>query len=162
MLTGAAVGGVAIRDDTESVKSRCAVVGDTTLVLEGNPQPALRVALGGDTIVAEVVEGRIWRIRVTTPGLATGDSLHVGTPVRRMAELPGVTLAAGEGRYFAISPAHCGLSFAIDGLPFRARPWTTAELATMPDSVRVGTILVTGACHANGGLRVLWDTSAVR
>jgi hypothetical protein len=119
-------------------------VGDTTLMLEGEPQPALRVALGGDTIVAEVVEGRVWRIRVTSPGPATSDSLRVGTPVRRLAELPGVILAAGEGRYYAISPAHCGLSFGVEGLPFRARPWTVAELAATPDSVRVGEILVTG------------------
>lgn len=143
MLTGAAVGGIAIRDDAEDVRRRCPVVGDTTLMLEGEPQPAMRIALGGDTIVAEVVEGRIWRIRVTSPGLTTSDSLHVGTPVRRLAALPGAALAFGEGQ-FIVSPAHCGLSFGIEGLPFRTRPWTTAELATMPDRVRVGTILVTG------------------
>jgi hypothetical protein len=144
VLTGAAVGGVAIRDEAEDVRRRCAVVGDTTLMLEGQPQPAMRVALGGDTIIAEVVEGRIWRIRVTSPGLATSDSLRVGTPARRLAELPGAQVLAGEGQTFLISPAHCGLSFGLEGVPVRARPMTTAELASLPDRVRVGAILVTG------------------
>lgn len=162
MLTGAAVGGVAIHDDAESARRRCTVVGDTTLMLEGEPQAAMRLAFRRDTIIAEVVEGRIGRIRVTSPGLATSDSLRVGTPVRRLEELPGTALLAGEGRYFVIAPAHCGLSFGLEGVPFRARPWTTGELPSLPDSVRVGEILVTGMCQADGDLRILWDTSTVR
>lgn len=146
-LTGAGIDGVKIGQSTEELRRLCPVVGDTMLLLEGQSQPALKIALGGDTIVAEIVAGRIWRIDVTSPGLATRDSLRVGTPARRLAALPGARVAAGEGNYFVFVPSHCGLSFGLVGLPTRGRPWTIAELAAQPDSARVGVILVTGACH---------------
>lgn len=160
VLTGASVAGIRIREDAAEVRRRCKVVGDTTLQLEGEPQPAMKIALDGDTVLAEVVDGRIWRIRVTSPGLVTSDSLHVGTPARQLAAIPGATVSPGEGNYFVILPNHCGLSFGLEGLPVRGRPWTIAELATQPDSARVGVILVTGSCHENGGTRILWDTAA--
>lgn len=158
-ITGAGVAGIRIREDADEVRRRCNVVGDTTLQLEGQPQPAMRIALDGDTILAEVVDDRIWRIRITSPGLTTSDSLHVGTPASRLAAIPGATVSPGEGNYFMLLPDHCGLSFALEGLPVRSQPWTIAELATMPDTAQVGMILVTGSCHENGGTRILWDTA---
>lgn len=159
VLTGAGVAGIRMREDAEEVRRRCNVVADTTLILEGQPQPAMKIALNGDTIIAEIVDDRIWRINITSPGLATSDSLRVGTPARRLAAIPGAIVTPGEGNYYVLLPDHCGLSFALDGLPIRARPWTIAELATQPDSARVTKILITGSCHENGNTRILWDTT---
>lgn len=158
-LTGLGIAGIEIREDAAEVRRRCNVVGDTTLTLEGQPQPAMRIALNGDTIVAEVVNDEIWRIRITSPGPMTSDSIRVGTPANRLAQIPGASVSAGEGNYFVLLPEHCGLSFGLEGLPTRARPWTLAELASQPDSARVGIILITGSCHENGGTRRLWNTA---
>lgn len=153
-----------IREPVDSVRARCTVVGDTVLRLEGQEQPAIRVALGGDTVLIEIVDGRVWRMTVRSPGLRTADSTGVGTPIRTLVADSGAIVARGDGGQYVLSPAHCGLSFEIAGLPARraepGRTWTARELATMPDSVRVGEVLVTGACHTPAGLRVLWDTTA--
>lgn len=146
----------------DSVRARCAVVGDTVLRLEGQDQPAIRVALGADTVLIEIVDGRVWRITVRSPGLHTADSIGIGTPARRLAD-SGAIIARGEGGHYILSPEHCGLSFEIAGLPARDEPWrswTTRELAAMPDSVRVGELLVTGMCPTPAGTRVLWDTTS--
>ncbi len=146
-ITGTAVGDVRLLTRIDDVRRECAVVADTALTLEGDLQPAILVDLGQDTILAEIVDERISRIRVRTPGPATRDSLRVGTPLRRFATLPGPTILTGEGQHFLVTPGHCGISFAIAGIRFGdARRWTAAELAALPDSVRVGAILVTGGC----------------
>ena len=160
-VTGASVGTVRLRESEADVRRRCTVAADTFLLLEGESQPALLLALGTDTILAEIVSGRIWRLRVRSPGLRTSDSIGVGTPAYRLLSDTNATVSWGEGDHFVISPSYCGLSFQLHGLPPRARPWSTAEVAQMPDSVvRVGMVLITGACHTPEGLRVLWDTTS--
>jgi hypothetical protein len=161
-ITGLGVGGVRVHDLATEIRSMCPVIGDTMLLLEGQQQPALLIDVTGDTIVAEVAAERISRIRVVTPGLMTRDSLRVGTPLSRLARLPGAGLAAGEGQYFLISPDHCGLSFGIEGLAPGGKRFTTAELRAQPDSARVQTILIVGACHVSGRLRLLWEEAAPR
>lgn len=146
-ITGTAVGDVRLLTRIDDIRRECAVVADTALTLEGDLQPAILIDLGRDTILAEIVDERISRIRVRTPGPATRDSLRVGTPLRRFATLPDPTILTGEGQHFLVTPGHCGISFAIAGIRFGdARRWTAAELAALPDSVRVGAILVTGGC----------------
>lgn len=54
-VTGDGVGAVVIGDPVDRVRLRCPVVGDTTLFLEGMPQPALLVGVGSNTVLAEVV-----------------------------------------------------------------------------------------------------------
>jgi hypothetical protein len=159
-VTGASVGDVRIREPEADVRMRCTVVADTSLLLEGEPQPALLLAIDTDIVLAEIVAGRVWRLRVRSPGLRASDSTGVGTPAHRLLSGdPDATVAWGAGDHYVISPSHCGMSFQLLGLPPRARPWTTAEVAQMPDSVRVGLVLVTGACHTPDGLRILWDTT---
>lgn len=145
-ITGAAVGGLRIHDPVDRVRRECDVVGDTTLMLEGMAQPALLVDLAGDTVVAEIVEDRVWRITVGAPGLATTGSLRVGAPARRVAEREDAAIGAGEGRYFVMAPSLCGLSFEIGGPAPRPGGWTVAELRSAPDDVRISRILVTGGC----------------
>lgn len=150
-LEGGAVGTIAVGTPAEDLRSRCTVIRDTTLNLEGEPQPALLVELGSDTVIAEIVSGMVWRLRVLTPGLRTADSIGIGTPAARLAERPGVTMATGEGRHFLLMPEHCGLSFGIRGLPDRAtdrsRSWTVERIRDLPDTVRIGGILVTDLCQ---------------
>jgi hypothetical protein len=146
LITGSSVGCLVLDATVDEVARDCRVVGDTTLYLEGMPQQALRVDVGGDTALAEIVEERVWRISVSSPGPVTVDSVGVGTPLSRLAAMPDPRISAGEGRYFLTTPAHCGLSFGIRGLPFGAGPWSAEELAAMPDSVRVERILITGGC----------------
>jgi hypothetical protein len=132
-LTGASVGTVRLRESEADIRIRCTVAADTVLLLEGEPQPALLLALGIDTVMAEIVSGRIWRLRVRSPGLRTSDSTGVGTPANRLLSETAATLSWGEGEHYVISPSYCGLSFQLQGLPSRGRPWTSAEVAQMPD-----------------------------
>ena len=145
-LTGESAGLVRIGAAESGVRAECNVVADTALVLEGDVQPAILVEVGTDTVLAELVQGRVWRIRVRGPGLRTADSVGVGTPARQLLTTPGANVIWGEGNHVIVSPEHCGLSFRLTGLPRSARPWRTAEVAEMPDSVRVGEVLVLGSC----------------
>lgn len=129
-----------------SVRERCVVVADTSLTLEGTAQLAILVEVGSDTVLAEIVESRVWRIRVRSAGLRTADSVGVGTPARQLLAAPDAAVIWGEGDHFIVSPAYCGLSFQLAGLPPRASPWTTAEVRELPESVRVGQVLVVGGC----------------
>lgn len=143
-LTGESAGLVRIGATESSVRAECNVVADTALTLEGQAQPAILVEVGTDTVLAEIVRDRVWRIRVTSPGLRTADSVGVGTPARRLLAAPGANVVWGEGNHVIVSPEYPGLSFLLTGLPPRARPWRTEEVAEMPDSVRVGGVMVLG------------------
>jgi hypothetical protein len=98
------------------------------------------VAMGGETVDVEVNDDRVWRIPVTDADLRTADSLGVGTPLAKLLELPGLTPAMGEGTY-AMSPAHCGISFQLRGAGV-AR--TADDLRKLPASVQVERMLVVG------------------
>jgi hypothetical protein len=148
-IAGDRVGDVRIGAAEADVRRDCTVVADTMLMLEGQEQPAILIALGGDTILAEIVSDSVWRIRVRSPGLVTHDSLHVGVRARALAALHDAVIATGEGDTVVLSESvHCGNSFGLEGLPRRNARWTAADLATMPDSTHVGWILVTGRYHS--------------
>lgn len=146
LITTSSVGCLELDATVTAVQRECRVVADTTIHLEGMPQRALRVDVGAGTVLAEIVDDRVWRITVRTPGPVTGDSVGVGTPVPHLADYPDVRVVSGEGRYFLMTPVHCGLSFGIEGVPFGEGPSTPAELRALPDRVRVERILVTGSC----------------
>ncbi len=148
LVTGSAAGGLRIGHPAERVHRECNVVADTTLLLEGMSQPALLVDLAGDTIVAEIVDGSVWRIVVRSPGLATADSIRVGTPARRVAELDGAAVHAGEGRDYVITPTHCGLSFEVAARGPGGAPWTVEALRAARDDVGISRILVVGGCDS--------------
>jgi len=152
-LTGETAGSVRIGMTETNLREECTVVADTTLSLEGQAQPALLVEVGRDTVLAEIADAKVWRIRVRSAGLRTGDSVGVGTPARQLLSAPGASVAWGEGNHVLLTPEHCGLSFLLAGLPRRARPWTAPEIADMPDTVRVDQVLVIGSCDGPGGAR---------
>ena len=160
VITGAGVGPIRIRMRVNELPVSCPIVGDTSLWLEGDLQPAVLIDVDGDTILAEVVDDRVWRITVSDKDLKTADGISVGTPVARLAVYPDAVISSGEGSFFVIAEAsHCGLSFAVPQLRHRPERWRRDDLMELPDTVRVGFILVIGACHSSNGLRILWDTA---
>lgn len=146
LITTSSVGCLELDATVAEAARDCQVVADTTIHLEGMPQRALWVDVGAGRVLAEIVEDRVWRISVAEAGPVTADSVGVGTPLRDLVAYPDPRISAGEGQYFLTTPAQCGLSFGIRGLPFGEGPWSAEEMAAMPDSVRVDRILVTGVC----------------
>lgn len=144
-ITGDSVGPLRIGLTVDAVRQRCRVVRDMTVEgAEGMPTRLIAVLLGRDTVDAEIVEDRVWRIPVTSPRLQTADGIGVGTPLARLLEVPDVRPAMGEGMY-VLTPAHCGLSFQLENPDGPLPPATTvAQLRALPAGVRVSRILVTG------------------
>lgn len=144
-ITGDGVGPLRIGARVSDVRARAAVVRDTTVPgAEGQPSRRIAVVLGPDTIEAEVVDDRVWRVPVTSPRLQTADGLGVGTPLARLLELPGARPAMGEGLYVLV-PSHCGLSFQLANPGGSLPPATTSEeLRRLPAATVVSRILVTG------------------
>ena len=145
VITGDSVGPLRIGATVEDVGARCTVVRDTTRPgAEGMPARMIAVVLGADTVEAEIVDGRVWRVPVTTSGLRTADGLGVGTPLSRLLELRDVRPAMGEGTY-VLAPSHCGLSFQLANPGGSLPPATTVEqLRRLPGSTVVSRVLVTG------------------
>lgn len=141
------VGRIRIGDPVDSL-SKCNIVRDTVVPdNEGGKTRKVFIALAADTIAAEIVDGRVWRIEVFSPGIRTVDSLGVGTRLPRLLQLSNPRGASGEGRMFVLSPDHCGQSFGISHFgPMPKGGWTRAALAQLPDTIRVIHVLVV-ACH---------------
>ncbi len=146
-LRGEGIGALRIGAPLDSVKSDCRVLRDTTLTAaEGMPAQKLTVEIAGETVEAEVVEGKVWRISVRSPRFQTADSLGVGTPLSRLLKLSGARGMMGEGALYFTSSAHCGLSFRLS----ENRPldptgdWNAPALARLPASTNVTEVLVFG------------------
>ena len=88
VITDEGIGELRIGATVESVRQKCDVVRDTTLIAaEGMPARKLAVVFSRDTVEAEIVDGRVWRIAVLAPRLRTADSLGVGTNLARLLQL---------------------------------------------------------------------------
>lgn len=145
-ITGAGVGCLRMGAPSGAVRDACPAARDTTILLEGTAQEALLVDVGGSDALAEIVDDRVWRISVLEAGPTTSDALGVGTPLARLAEDPGIRVLAGEGRYFALVPEHCGLSFELEGLPFGRPSWTLEQIRSAPEGARVSRVLIVEGC----------------
>lgn len=143
------IGELRIGTTVESVRQKCNVVRDTTVLAgEGMMARKLAVALSRDTVEAEIVNGRVWRIAVLSPRLRTADSLGVGTPLARLLKLKNPRGMTGEGAFFVASPEHCGMSFRLaDAGPGAQRgDLDSARLTRLSKSAIVSEVLVFG-CH---------------
>ncbi|HEV2017809.1 MAG TPA: hypothetical protein VGQ98_05805 [Gemmatimonadaceae bacterium] len=143
------IGQLRIGATVESVRQRCRIVRDTTVQdAEGMPQRKVAVELSRDTVEAEIVSGRVWRIVVWSPRLRTVDSLGVGTDIVRLLRLKNPRGMAGEGAFFIASPEHCGMSFrlALAGDARYRGDLDKVGLARLPASTVVSEVLVFG-CH---------------
>lgn len=145
-LQGTGVGELRIGRSVEEIERACAVLWDTTgRDAEGNSARAIGVRIGHDSVQAEVVDDRIWRLTITTPTLRTSDSLGVGTPLARLLVAPGVRGLNGEGFVFVTMPEHCGLSFQLSTTAAAPRSgWTRAALQRLPAGTHVTRVLVIG------------------
>jgi hypothetical protein len=140
------VGALRIGDEIDSVRAHCSLVRDTTaLGAEGMPSRKATVRFGDDSVIAEIVNGKVWRIEVRSSAFATTDSLRVGSPIARMLQLRNPRGLTGEGQLFLVSSDHCGLSFRLskpDGSA--AQGWAHPVLSKLPSSTVVSQILVVG------------------
>ncbi len=149
MLTDEGIGHLRIASTVESVGLTCNIVRDTTAIgAEGMPARKLLVALSRDTVEAEVVSGRVWRIAVASPRLQTADSLGVGTPISRLLRLRKPHGMTGEGAFFVASPDHCGMSFRLAnaGPGARRGDLDSTGLSRLPAPTVVSEVLIFG-CH---------------
>ena len=113
-LDGRGIGALRIGLPMDSLRTLCRVVRDTTeLRDEGMSAHVLDVAIGVDTVEAEIESDRVWRIAIRSAGLRTADALGVGTSRAKLLALPGAHEISGEGRTYVVSPARCGLSFRV-------------------------------------------------
>ena len=149
VLTDEGIGHLRIASTVESMRQYCNVVRDTTAIgAEGMPSRKLLVALSRDTVEAEVVSGRVWRIAVASPRLRTADSLGAGTTKARLLQLTKPRLMTGEGQLFVASPEHCGMSFRLAKVGRNALRGNVDRigLARLPDTTEVSEVLIFG-CH---------------
>ncbi len=153
VITDEGIGELRIGATVESVRQKCKVVRDTTVAgAEGMPARKLAVAFSKDTVEAEVVDDRVWRIAVRSPRLRTASLLGVGTLNMRLLTLKDPHGAMGEGALFVLSPQHCGMSFRLANAGPRGQKGdlTKAELARLPVETIVSEVLVFG-CHGKSG-----------
>jgi hypothetical protein len=149
VITGEGIGELRIGATVEFVRQKCTVVSDKTAPgAEGMPARKLAVALARDTVEAEIVDGRVWRIAVHSPRLRTADSLGVGTTLARLLQLRNPRGMTGEGKFFVASPQHCGMSFRLAnaGPGAQRGDLDSAGLSRLPKSAVVSEVLVFG-CH---------------
>jgi hypothetical protein len=135
----------------ESLRQQCNVVRDTTVMgAEGMPARKVAVAFSRDTVEAEIVDGKVWRIAVTSSRLYTADAISVGTTIGRLRTLKDPHGMMGEGQLFVATPQHCGMSFRLSGAGPRGQrgDLDRAGLFTLPEMTMVSEILVFG-CHSS-------------
>jgi len=147
------IGELRIGATVESVRQKCNVVRGTTVIgTEGMLARKLTIGFSRDSVEAEIVKGRVWRIAVLSPHFRTSDSLGVGTPLARLLQLKNPRGMTGEGRLFVASAEHCGISFRLaDASPAALRgDLGRAGLARLPQSTVVSEVLVFG-CHLTSG-----------
>lgn len=143
------IGELRIGANVESLRQKCNVVRDTTVMgAEGMPARKVAVAFSRDTVEAEIVDGRVWRIAVTSLGLRTADAIGVGTTIGRLRQLKDPHGMTGEGQFFVASPQHCGMSFRLSGAGPRAQRGDLDRdgLFTLPEMTVVSEVLIFG-CH---------------
>ena len=144
------VGRLRIGEEIDSVRADCPVVRDTTAPgAEGMPSRKITVRFADDSVVAEIVNGRVWRVEVRSTAFATTDSLRVGSPISRMLQLRNARGLTGEGQLFLVTSDHCGLSFRLSNPDGSAvGDWARPVLAKLPRSTVVSQILVVGCANA--------------
>jgi hypothetical protein len=150
VLAESGIGELRIGRPVAEVAAGCGVLSDTTEIrAEGLPARIVTVDLGRDTVEAEAVDDRIWRIALEHPAFRTADSLGVGTPLSRLLRFDGARGMAGEDGLYLRVPAHCGLSFRLSD---SARGAALADpspemLRRLPAETHVERVLVVGCAQ---------------
>ena len=150
-MSGSGIGDLRIGLSVASVHAACRVIRDTTrLASEGQTARMISISFPGETIEAEIVKDKVWRIEVTSRRFRTADSLGVGTPLTRLLALGSPRGLTGEGQLFVASSDHCGLSFRLsnNGSSARSQNWDRAALSRLPSATVVDKVLIVG-CNRN-------------
>lgn len=151
-ITADGVGPIRIGANVDSVKKICRVKRDTTqLGGEGMMERRVSISIPPGELDAEIVDGRVWRLDIRSPGFRTTDSLGVGSSLAELLRHKDPRPAAGEGIVVVMLGDHCGMSFVLAG-GFKSgvfRKWTGDELAKLPASTKVERVLVFG-CPRKG------------
>lgn len=146
-MSGRGIGSLRIGLPVDSLRAACEVASDTTrLASEGQLARVMAVAFAQDTVEAEIVDEKVWRIEVLSPRFRTADSVGVGTSLSRLLTLGNPRGITGEGQLFVVSPDHCGLSFRLsdNGSSARSQNWDRAALSRLPVETVVDKVLVVG------------------
>ena len=141
------IGELRIGTTVESLRQKCNVIRDTTVTgAEGMPARKVGVAFSRDTVEAEIVDGRVWRIAINSPRLRTADTLGVGTLIGRLRQLREPHGMMGEGQLFVASPEHCGMSFRLSNTGPRGKrgDLDRAGLSRLPETAVVSQVLIFG------------------
>lgn len=147
IFTGNGIGLLRIGLPVDSVSRVCNVTRDTVVRgVEGMMSRVLSVAIGSDTVLAEIHQDSVWRILVRSQGLYTTDSLSVGSSIGMLTALPELNPMVGEGYLYVATPAHCGMSFRLSEPPssLPSGEWTNADLRALSPIVHVTRILLFG------------------
>jgi hypothetical protein len=140
------VGVLQVGATVEQLRERCRIVEDTVVAgVEGMPGRQLSIAILGDTLVAEVVQDTVWRIRITTGRFRTRDSLGVGTPAEDLTSRDGARALVGEGEIYMTIEEACGVSFRLDGVSYSivaSAPSPESAVRLVPDTAVVDLVLL--------------------
>ena len=140
------IGVLQVGAPVELLRERCRVAKDTVVTgVEGMPGRQLYIVILGDTVVAEVEQDTVWRIRLTTERFRTGDSLGVGTPAEDLTRREGARALVGEGEIYLTIEEACGVSFRLDGVSYSnvaGAPSPESAVRLVPDTSRVDLVLL--------------------
>ena len=140
------VGVLQVGATVEHLREHCRLVKDTVVTgLEGMPGRQLSIAILGDTVVAEVEQDTVWRIRLTTDRFRTRDSLGVGTPAEFLTSRDGARALVGEGEIYVTIEEACGVSFRLDGASYSivaSAPSPESAVRLVPDTAIVDLVLL--------------------
>jgi hypothetical protein len=163
-LSGNGAGPIRVGMSVDSIKTLCHVARDTVQRgLEGMPERRIIVAFPPDMVEAEIVDGRLWRLDITSPAFRTTDSLGVGSTLSEFLRLDQLQGLVGEGVLVLISKQHCGLSFMLHGgIPEGGmQNWTKDALSKLPASSKVEKVYVFG-CTPDHRPSLILKTSSYR
>ncbi len=146
-ITGKGIGALTIGFPVDSVLLLCDVVQDTTVeIAPGVAFRVISVAFIADTVIAEIANDRVSRILVRSQGLYTSDHVSVGASITALHAYSDLVPIAGDGYLYAESSLQCGISFRLSQPPSSVPggKWTVAELRSLPETVYVTRIIITG------------------
>ena len=148
------IGVLQVGAPVELLGERCRLVKDTVVTgVEGMPGRHLYIVILGDTVVAEVEQDTVWRVRLTTERFRTGDSLGVGTAAADLTSREGARALVGEGEIYLTIEEACGVSFRLDGVSYSnvaSAPSPESAVRLVPDTSIVDLVLLT-PCMTGAG-----------
>ena len=151
LITSGGVGPVRVGMTVDSLRLACRILGEIvdSTTAPRSPTRFVSIALGNDTGIAMVKQGRVQELLVSGAGFSTPDSIGIGTPLRNLLARPKVTGFVLDGRVHARADGICDLVFRFHTpaplAPDRVLDGTA--LAQLPPSSPVDQIAAWGECE---------------